>query len=242
MKSFVIPVLAIFFLAFAGRGYCQDSSGVKNSGEVWRITISAETGYTTFALSDAHLLFGQALETYRQIYIPVPPPTSFPGNMLIGGSVLFTSDIPVRIGFGGYYSKTASASSYRDFSGTLVDRMDVDMITLHLILEVSPDHDLSGLYIYAHPGVSYARIAFSEEVNMTYPVPQSASNNSAGYGFAIEGDFGLGFRTTINRFPVTIEFGYREGITGNLTDTEGMIQVPLDISGLMVGAKIGMNL
>jgi hypothetical protein len=235
-------MVALPIIVSAGGVYSQDSSKVDGSRNNWTTTAYIETGYTNFALGDARSLFDQVLNDYRRIYISLPAQSSFSGNMLIGGSVLFTSDIPVRIGFGGYYSKTASASSYKDFSGTLLERMDVNMMTVHLTVELAPFSALPRFYVYAHPGVSYALITYSEDVNMTYPSPQSSGSSSSGYAFTIEGDVGLGFRTSISGFPVAIEAGYREGKTGQLTDTSGLIQVPLDISGLVVRGQIGINL
>ncbi len=155
---------------------------------------------------------------------------------------MFYTPIPVSIGIGGYYSKTAAISSYEDYSGTLLERMDVNLATVYMTVQLSPFNDLRSLYICAHPGVGYSQLVYSEQVNMNYPSTQSASTNMAGHGLIIVGDAGVGMNFRLMRFPVAIEADYREGKITQLTDTGGYMQVPLDISGFVFKARIGIGI
>ena len=237
----LILMTSTLIVAFSIRVYCQDSSIVRKSGRIWKVSLNAETGYTTFALDDAHSMFDNILNYYRRIYIPLPSPAAFPGNMLIGGTIIFYSELPVRFGFGGYYSKTAIASSYQDYAGSLLERMDVNLVTFYSDVELALV-EFPNIYIFAHPGICYSRIAYSEQINMTYPSQQSPTNSSSGYGHAYEGDFGLGFRIIVLGYPASAEIGYRVAKIDQLSDTEGNILVHLDVSGFILRTRIGIKL
>lgn len=236
-----LSFILIYFL-FASITNAQDSTSAGSSARIWRVRLDVETGYTSFTLGEARSLFNQILATYRQRDIPLPSQINFPGNMLIGGSIMFYTPIPVSIGIGGYYSKTAAISSYEDYSGTLLERMDVNLATVYMTVQLSPFNDLRSLYICAHPGVGYSQLVYSEQVNMNYPSTQSASTNMAGHGLIIVGDAGVGMNFRLMRFPVAIEADYREGKITQLTDTGGYMQVPLDISGFVFKARIGIGI
>lgn len=232
--------LACFCITTAG--YAQDTTTATIFPRAWKISFNVETGYTSFTLSDARLLFDQILTTYRQKDIPLPSQTTFPGNMLIGGSLMFSAVAPFSIGIGGYYSRTTAVSSYRDYSGTLLERMDVDLATLYMSVQFMPFRDLPALYLCAHPGVGYSQISYLENVNMIFPTPQFVSTRVTGHGVIIVGDAGLGVHFRIFNFPAAAEADYREGKLSRLTDTEGYIQVPLDISGFVFKLRIGIGL
>ncbi len=242
MKLLIAQVSCILLVAFAGRGYCQDSSAVRDSGGVWKISFEAETGYTTFSLNDAHSAFQSLLDAYRQIDIPLPTQTMFPGNMLIGGSVLFSSDLPVELGFGAYFSKSAAISSYKDFSGTMLERMDMDMTTVHFTVRIGDPAGSPGYFIYAQPGLTFAVLDYSENVDLTYPAPQSVGHRTSEHGFEVDGEAGVGVAARVYRLPISVEVGYREAKITTLTSAANNFSIPLDVSGLVIKAAIGVDL
>lgn len=235
-------LMSILLIVFSIRGYCQDSVKVHKPGRIWKVSLNVETGYTTFALDDAHTLFDKIVNYYRGIYIHLPSPTSFPGNMLIGGAIIFSSDAPARFGFGAYYSKTAIASSYKDYAGSLLERMDVNLVTFYSDIEFDLSAEFPKIYLFAHPGISYSRIVYSEQVNMIYPAPQSQTNKSSGYGVVFEGDVGIGFRLIFSGYPLSAEVGYRIAKINQLSDSAGNINVHLDVSGFILKTRIGIIL
>lgn len=239
-RKLLLTSMACFCTAAAA--YAQDTTSAGTIQRAWKTSFSVETGFTSFALTDAHSLFDRILTTYRQEDIPLPAQTMFPGNMLIGGSLMFSAAAPFSFGIGGYYSRTAAISSYRDFSGSLLERMDVNLVILYMSVRFSPFKYFRAFYVCAHPGVGYSELNYTESVDINYPTVQSSSNELAGHGFFIVGDAGLGLSVTIFGFPAAVEADYRQGKVSQLTDTEGYIQVPLDISGFVFKARIGLGL
>lgn len=242
MRLTFISMMAGCLLALTGNGYCGPSPHSKQRDNSWKVELNVETGYTRFVLEDARSLFNQILSSYHQIYVPIPSQTVFPGNMIVGGSVIFLSDMPVALGVGGYYSKTAAISSYQDFSGTLSERMDVNMTMVHVIVEAGSPAKSPGAFIYAEPGVGYAALIYSEDVNMIYPSSQSAAQQVSEYGLAIAGEVGIGVVLRLSRFPVTVEAGYRQTKIANPAITGAGSPVPLDVSGFVLKAALGVTL
>ncbi len=235
-------LLLLLFTVAAPTARAQDTTLIAGPPQNWKVTLNVETGYTTFALGDAHALFNQILTAYRQRDVPLPSQTTFPGNLLIGGSVMFNSPIPFGVGIGGYYSRTAAISTYNDYSGTLLERMDVNLVTFYMTIELNPLADFRPFYICAHPGVGYSRVNYVENLDMTYPTAQSSSNTLSAYGLVIAGDAGIGLNFSLLKLPVSIEADYREGKITRLTDVNGLLQVPLDISGFVFKTRIGIGI
>lgn len=243
MKTLFVSALIFSMLATAGKGYCRNASGSADSADGLTTSFSIETGYTLFLLSDARSTFNRILDTYRQIDIPLQSQVTFPGNMLIGGSVMFSfSYIPVALGLGAYYSKTAAVSSYKDFAGTILERMDVNMVTIHFIMRAGAVPGSRGLFAYAEPGVSYGGLTASESVNLTYPTSQSSRDLVSEHGWTVGGEVGAGIELHLWRWPVTIEAGYREAKVTSPSISVNGASVPIDISGMVVKASVGMSL
>jgi hypothetical protein len=230
--------IAIALLPFSARS--QDSISSSSSLPAEGFYLSLETGYTVLSMSDMERVFELALLAYQFNGIPIPRQTVFPGNMLVGGSCGYPGSSGFRLGLGGYFTRTRAVSSYKDFAGSVRLSMDVSLLVLYAVGEL----DLLGgepcLYIGAHPGANYGSFRINEDIHLDLPQPQVASDEIEATGWSFSGDVVLGLRAEVFNLPLVLEAGYRYSSLERPESTRGVLNAPLQYSGILL--RIGWRI
>lgn len=208
-------------------------------------------GYNTFKLSEVIEFYQLAVNSFRDLNIPVPTQQSFPGNGIVELSLLLRKDPRTLVGFCISYSNTGAYSRYADYAGTLDISAKVDMLNIRGVFEgeVFSGKHLRGL-INVQPGFVIGKTSLRQHVRLReYVSLRSRSALTAlGNGFSMDAKLGLGL--SMGRLSLLSYGGYRfaliEKLKANYSENgvrlqQGDLQLRHNYTGLVFLTGLGFD-
>lgn len=211
-------------------------------------TVSLSLGFNTFALHDVRNFYNGLLEIYRTNGIPIPTQREYPGNLLVGVSVLYTIPSVADIGLGSRYTWTRAFSSYEDYAGSANVNGKISMVTLEGIIQrdLTPE-SIVEMYVGVRGGLVFGWSTFSQSIVFNDYPDQNVDIllSASGKGFSVEGFIGV--KRRLSNVVLGVCTGYRYA---NLSDMNadlslngqpqgsGTLQLEHNLSGFILSAHV----
>lgn len=210
--------------------------------------VSLSLGFNTFALGDVRNFYNGLLEIYRTNGIPIPTQREFPGNLLVGVSLLYSIPSVADIGLGSRYTWTRAFSSYDDYAGSADVNSKISMVTLEGIIqkEIAPE-SIVETYAGVRGGLVFGRTEFSQRIAFNDQPDQNIDIllSGTGKGYSVEGFIGV--KRRLSNVVLGVCTGYRHSKVSDMgadislngqPQGSGTLQIEHNLSGFVLSAHV----
>lgn len=213
------------------------------------LTVSVTSGYTTFSLDDVKEVNTDIHKFYRNIDIPIPTQSEYPGDLILGLQIYYSIFYSIDVGLAATYAGTGAGSSYEDYAGSLVINSKVSMMSLELIIrKLFKNNNTLQPFIEVRSGITQGSFELKQDIkffnelsSITDKTVLYASGSDRSYSGSIGG------KLSWNKLAISAQVGYRYSnitepkgkITSNGTEeTLGKLNIDIDLSGLIIKTNI----
>lgn len=197
--------------------------------------IKARAGYTTFLMTDLSRLMQSTVSSYNAVGVPVQLQSDFPGNILLGGEVVYQTGM-LHLGAGMYKTNTMAFFGFYDGAGVLRTKSTVHLSVLEGVVgfTVGGIGDLTAI-MWIRPEYIIGFWSLHESVSFNdYPsYNQFVTIDGKAGGVGVEASLGLSYRI-LGPIAIEAEGGYRA--TANLAITVAGVKSNI---GLEPGGFVG---